>query len=76
MVDKVEVTVTNLERKHKGKSGYENMYSVAKHVYLDNGEVDTIGFAVDKENLRILKAKIDAALIHDSKPNQEKILGK
>ena len=25
MVDKVEVTVTDLEKKHKGKSGYENM---------------------------------------------------
>ena len=23
MVDKVEVTVTDLEKKHKGKSGYE-----------------------------------------------------
>jgi hypothetical protein len=76
MVDKVEVTVTNLERKHKGKSGYENMYSVAKHIYMDNGEVDTIGFAIDKENIRILKAKIDAALIDDSKANQEKILDK
>ena len=32
MLDKVEVTVTDLEKKHKGKSGYENMYSVAKHV--------------------------------------------
>ena len=51
MVDKVEVTVTDLEKKHKGKSGYENMYSVAKHVYMDNGIVDTIGFAIDKENL-------------------------
>ena len=50
MVDKVEVTVTDLEKKHKGKSGYENMYSMAKHVYMDNGEVDTIGFAIDKEN--------------------------
>jgi len=76
MVDKVEVTVTNLERKHKGKSGYENMYSVAKHIYMDNGEVDTIGFAIDKENLRILKAKIDAASINDSISNQEKILDK
>jgi hypothetical protein len=32
MVDKVEVTVTDLEKKHKGKAGHENMYSVAKHV--------------------------------------------
>ena len=33
------------------------MYSVAKHVYMDNGKIDTIGFAIDKENLRILRAK-------------------
>ncbi len=49
MVDKVEVTVTDLEKKHKGKEGYENMYSVAKHVHMDNGVVDTTGFAIDKE---------------------------
>ena len=74
MVDKVEVTVTDLEKKHKGKSGYENMYSVAKHVYMDDGEVDTIGFAIDKENLKILRAKIDAGLIDDDKkqPNNRK----
>lgn len=70
MVDKVEVTVTDLEKKHKGKSGYENMYSVARHVYMDNGETDTIGVAIDKENLRILRAKIDAILINDDKPNK------
>jgi hypothetical protein len=26
------------------------LYSIAKHVYIANGEVDTIGFAIDKEN--------------------------
>ena len=51
MVDKVEVTVIDLEKKHKGKAGYENMYSVAKHVYMDDGIIDTTGFAIDKENL-------------------------
>lgn len=71
MSDKIEVTVTNLEKKHKGKAGYENMYSVAKHVYVENGEIDTVGFAIDKENLRILKAKIDAVLIDDDKPNKK-----
>ena len=72
MVDNVEVTVTDLEKKHKGKSGYENMYSVAKHVYMDDGKVDTIGFAIDKENLKILRAKIDAVLIDDDKPDKKK----
>jgi len=76
MVDKVEVTVTNLEKKHKGKTGYENMYSVVKHIYMDDGKVDMVGFAIDKENLWILKAKIDAASINDSISNQEKILDK
>jgi hypothetical protein len=72
MADKVEVTVTDLEKKHKGKSGYENMYSVARHVYMDDGKIDTIGFAIDKENLRILRAKIDAMLIDENKPNKKK----
>ena len=67
MVDKVEVTVTDLSKKHNGKPGYENMYSVAKHVYMDDWEIDTIGFGIDKENLRILRAKIDAMLIDDDK---------
>lgn len=67
MVDKVEVTVTDLEKKYKVKAGYENMYSVAKHIYMDNGEVDTIGFAIDRENLKILRAKIDAILIDENK---------
>ncbi len=71
MVDKIEVTVTDLEKKHPGRSGYKNMFSVAKHVYMDNGEIDTIGFAIDKENLRVLRAKIDALLIDDDKPNNK-----
>ena len=69
MVDKVEVTVTNLEKKHPGKSGYEEMYSLAKHVYMENGVVDTAGFAIDKENLLILRAKIDAMSIDDATKN-------
>ncbi len=47
------------------------MYSVAKHVCMDNGEVDTVGFAIDKENLKILRAKIYAMLIDDDKPNNK-----
>ena len=43
------------------------MYSVARHVYTDNGEVDTTGFAIDKENLKILRAKIDTVLIDNDK---------
>ena len=71
MVDKVLVTVTNLDKKHQGKSGYEDMYSVAKHVYMDDGKIDTTGFAIDKENLRILGAKIDALLIDEDRQNKK-----
>jgi len=71
MVDKVEVTVTDLSKKHNGKAGYKNMDSVAKHVCMDNGEVDTVGFAIDKENLKILRAKIDAMLIGDYKSSKK-----
>ena len=49
-----------LEKKHNGKPGYENMYSIAKHVCMDDGIIDSPAFAVDKENSKILKGKIDA----------------
>jgi hypothetical protein len=39
------------------------MYSIAKHVYMDDGEIDTISFVIDKENLKILRPKIDEVLI-------------
>lgn len=41
-------------------------FSVAKHVIMDNGEVDMIGSAIDKENLHVLRANIDAVLKDDS----------
>lgn len=47
------------------------MYSVAKHVYMDDDKVDTIGFAIDKENLQVLRAKIDAILIDEGKPKKK-----
>ena len=50
------------------------MYSVAKHVYMDDGKIDTIGFAIDKENLKILRAKINSMLIDENKVNNKKKL--
>ena len=47
------------------------MYSVAKHVYMDIG-VYTVGFAIDKENFKISRAKIDTVLIDYDKPNKKK----
>ena len=43
------------------------MYSISKHVYMDDGNIDSTAFAVDKENSKILKGKIDAMLIDDDK---------
>ncbi|WP_458743880.1 hypothetical protein [Candidatus Nitrosocosmicus sp. T] len=64
MVDKAEVTVTDLFKKHEGKSWYENMYSIAKYIYQDDGKIITHGFAIDKENLLTLRAKIMAILTY------------
>ena len=38
------------------------MYSIAKHIYQDDGEIVTESFAIDKENLLILGAKVMAIL--------------
>ena len=46
------------------------MFTVAKHVYTDNGKVKTGGFAIDEENLKMLRGKIDAVFIDDDKPNK------
>ena len=48
------------------------MYSVAKHIYQDDGEIVHDGFAIDKENLLILRAKIMAILI-DELPTKKEI---
>ena len=74
MVDKVEVTVTDLEKNIKVNQDtrtcilWLNMSTWIMEI------VDTIGFAIDKENLRILRAKIDAGLIDEDKkqPNNRK----
>jgi hypothetical protein len=65
MAHNIEVTVTDLFKKHSGKSGYEGMYSIAKDIYQDDEQIIHNGFAIDKENLLILKAKIRAILIDD-----------
>lgn len=66
MVDGIVVTVTDLEKKHLGKPAYKGFYSIAKHIYQDDGEMVCDGFDIDKENLIILGAKIMAILIDES----------
>ena len=47
------------------------MYSFAKHIYQDDGEIVSDGFAIDKENLLILRAKIMAIVIDELPPKNE-----
>lgn len=65
MVDIKEVYVRDLYKKHKGNELYKGFYSVGKKAYQDDGEVVNEGFALDKEALEILRAKIMAILIED-----------
>ena len=76
MVVKIEVTIIDLEKRHPGKSCYQGMYSLAKHIYQDDGEVITASFALDKANLEILRAKIMAILIDElpKNPKQTKLV--
>lgn len=65
MVDIKEVYVRDLYKKYKGKELYKGLYSIGKKVYQDDGEIVNEGFALDKEALEILRAKIMAILIDD-----------
>ncbi len=65
MVDIKEVYVRDLYKKYKGKELYKGLYSIGKKVYQDDGEIVNEGFALDKEALEVLRAKIMAILIDD-----------
>jgi len=53
--------------KYKGLPEYKGLFSIGKEIYQDNGEIYNEGFAIDEENLRILKARIEAIFIDDTK---------
>ncbi len=72
MTDLEEVYVRNLFKKYKGRPKYKGLYSIGKMIYQDDGEVYNEGFAIDEENLRILKARIEAMFIDETKPKQGK----
>jgi len=65
MVDIKEVYVRDLYKKHKGKELYKGFYSIGKKIYQDDGEIVNEGFALDREALEVLRAKIMAILIDD-----------
>jgi hypothetical protein len=71
MVDMEEVYVRDLYKKLKGKELHKGFYSIGKKIYQDDGEVVNEGFALDKEALEVLKAKIMAILIDELPTNEE-----
>ena len=71
MVDMEEVYFRDLYKKHKGKELYKGFYSIGKKIYQDDGEVVNEGFALDKEVLEVLRAKIMAILINELPTNEE-----
>ncbi|HYG00029.1 MAG TPA: hypothetical protein VD815_08045 [Candidatus Saccharimonadales bacterium] len=74
MVDIEEVYVRDLYKKHKSKELYRGFYSIGKKIYQDDGEIINEGFALDKDGLEVLRAKIMATLIEDLpvKENKDK----
>jgi hypothetical protein len=44
------------------------MYSIAKHLYQDDGMIVNDSFAIDKKNLLILRVKIMVILIDETSP--------
>ncbi|HKR74957.1 MAG TPA: hypothetical protein VJR94_12695 [Candidatus Nitrosocosmicus sp.] len=72
MVDIEDVYVKDLYKKHKGNELYKGFYSIGKKIYQDDGEVVNEGFALDKEALEVLRAKIMAILIDDLPINKNK----
>ena len=72
VVDIEEIYVRDLSEKHNGRPEYKGLYSIGKKIHQDNGEIYNEGFAIDEENLRILKARLEAMFI-DELPKNSKI---
>jgi len=68
MVEKEEVFVTDLYKKHNGKEIFKGFYTVGKRIYRDDGKIVFQSIALDREALEILRAKIMAIFIEDIKP--------
>ena len=56
MTDIEDVYVRDWSKKYKGRPEYKGLYSIGKKIHQDDGEIYNEGFAIDEENLRILKA--------------------
>ena len=68
MTDIEEIYIRDLFKKYKGRPEYKGLYSIGKKIYQDDGEIYNEGFAIYEENLRILKARIEAIFIDETKP--------
>lgn len=76
MTDIEDVYVRDWSKKYKGRPEYKGLYSIGKKIHQDDGEIYNEGFAIDEENLRILKARIEAMFINETKSrNQVEVLG-
>lgn len=71
MVDKEEVFVTDLYKKHKGKELFKGFYTVGKRIYRDDGQIVSKSIALDRETLEILRAKIMAIFIDELPPKKK-----
>jgi hypothetical protein len=74
VTDIEEVYVRNLFKKYNQWPKYKGFYSIGKKNYQDDGEIYNEGFAIDEENLRILKARIEAIFIDETKPKNKRTL--
>lgn len=66
-----EVYVRDLYKKHNGKDIYKGFFTIGKKVYQEDGEVVNESIALDREALEILRARIMAILIDETKPNSD-----
>ena len=69
-MDEVDITVTDLSKKHQGKPAYKGILALTKRTYHDDREVVIESSAADKENMEILRDRIMAILIDEIKPTR------
>ena len=67
MEKREEVFVTDLYKKHKGKELFKGFYTVGKRTDQDDGKIIFQSIALDREALKVLRAKIMAIFIEDTK---------
>jgi hypothetical protein len=72
MVVKFGIGVKDLAKTHLGKSYYNGLYSLTTYIHLDDNEVVTKRFALDKEAIQIVTTKNMTVSIGETTPNRAK----